>query len=535
MHAAMSEPSLPEDPAALRAMLLKVLAERDAALGERDAAVQERDAAVARNEALHHLLLKLKRRQFGRKSERLPEDQLLFAFEEIEASLAEHEATAGKHAPQRREQQVLRRRANRGRLPAHLPRIEQVLQPERDTCPCCHGALVEIGADTAERLDVIPAQFRVLVTRRPKLTCRACPGVVLQAAASERLVPGGLPTEATVAQVLVARYADHLPLYRQAQMLARQGLVIGREVLADWIGTAAQEVAPVVRRLREILLASPRLFADETTMPVLDPGRGQVKKGFAWAIARDDRPWGGRDPPAVVFRYAPGRGKEHAAALLAGYRGILQCDGYAAYKALATGDCMTLAFCWSHVRRGFYDLARGGAAPVAVEALQRIGDLYAIEAEIRGRPAAERQAARAARSRPLVEALFAWLELQLARLPGSSPTAEAIRYALNHRDGLLRFLDDGRIEADTNTVERAIRPICLSRKNALFASGDDGGARWAAIASLIETCKMNGIDPQRYITDLLTLLVNGWPNNRIDERMPWHWAETETQPSTGSP
>jgi len=337
-------------------------------------------------------------------------------------------------------------------------------------------------------------------------------------------VPGGLPTETTVAQVLVARYADHLPLYRQAQMMARQGLAIGREVLADWIGTAAREIVPVVRRMREILLASPRLFADETTMPLLDPGRGQVKKGFAWAIARDDRPWAGRDPPAVVFHYAPGRGKEHAAALLAGYRGIVQCDGYAAYKALAGDKGATLAFCWSHVRRGFYDLARGGAAPVAVEALKRIGELYTIEAEIRGRPATERQAARAERSRPLVEALFKWLEAQLARLPASSPTAEATRYALNHRDGLLRFLDDGRIEADTNTVERAIRPICLSRKNALFASGDDGGTRWAAIASLVETCKMNGVDPQRYFTDLLTRLVNGWPNSRIDELMPWCWA-----------
>lgn len=528
MHAATPAPSLPEDPAALRAMLLAVLEQRDTLAAERD-------AAVAQNERLLTLLAKLRRMQFGRKSERLPEDQLLFAFEEIEATLAEGAAEAGKQSPTLRAQQTQRRRANRGHLPAHLPRVEQVLRPERDTCPCCHGALVEIGTDTAERLDVIPAQFRVLVTRRPKLACRGCPGVVLQAAAPERLVPGGLPTEATVAQVLVARYADHLPLYRQAQMMARQGLAIGREVLADWIGTAAQEIAPVVRRMREILLASPRLFADETTMPVLDPGRGQVKKGFAWAIARDDRPWGGRDPPAVVFHYAPGRGKEHADALLAGYRGILQCDGYAAYKALATGGVTTLAFCWSHVRRGFYDLARGGAAPVAVEALARIGDLYAIEAEIRGRPAPERQATRAERSGPLVEALFTWLEAQLARLPASSPTAEAIRYALNHRDGLVRFLDDGRIEADTNTVERAIRPICLSRKNALFASGDDGGARWAAIASLVETCKMNGVDPQRYFTDLLTRLVNGWPNSRIDELMPWCWAETEPAPSTGGP
>lgn len=535
MRAGDDTSNLPDDPAALRALLLAALETCDTLSAERDGLAAERDALAARNERLHHLLLKLQRRQFGRKSEQLPEDQLLFAFEEIEATLAEGEAEAGKRLPKLGEQQAKRRRGNRGRLPVHLPRIEQVLMPDSTTCPCCQGALVEIGADTAERLDVIPAQFRVLVTRRPKLACRACPGVVLQAPAPERLVPGGLPTEATVAHVLVARYADHLSLYRQSQMLARQGIVLGREVLADWVGTAAMEILPVVRRMRELLLASPRLFADETTMPVLDPGRGRVKKGFAWAIARDDRPWGGTDPPAVVFRYAPGRGKEHAAALLAGYRGILQCDGYAAYKTLALGGDATLAFCWSHVRRGFYDLAQGGAAPIAVEALRRIGELYTIEAEIRGHPAVERQAVRAARSRPVVEALFGWLELQRARLPAGSPTAEAIRYALNHRDGLLRFLDDGRIETDTNTVERAIRPICLSRKNALFASGDDGGARWATIASLVETCKMNGVDPQRYFADLLTRLVNGWPNNRIDELMPWCWANTQTPSSIKNP
>lgn len=535
MRAGDDTSNLPEDPAALRALLLAALETCDTLSAERDGLVAERDALAARNERLHHLLLKLKRRQFSRKSEQLPEAQLLFAFEEIEATLAGSEAEAGKRSPKLGEQQAKRRRCNRGRLPAHLPRIEQVLMPDSTTCPCCQGALVEIGADTSERLDVMPAQFRVLVTRRPKLTCRACTGVVLQAPAPARLITGGLPTEATVAHVLVARYADHLPLYRQSQMLARQGIVLGREVLADWVGTAAMEMLPVVRRLTEILLASPRLFADETPLPVFDPGRGQVKKGFAWAIARDDRPWGGTDPPAVMFRYAPGRGKEHAAALLGGYRGILQCDGYAAYKALAAGEDLTLAFCWSHVRRGFYDLAQGGTAPVAEEALQQIAELYAIEADIRGCSADVRQAARQARSRSLVESLFAWFEAQLARLPGRSPTAEAIRYALNHREGLVRFLVDGRIEVDTNTVERAIRPICLSRKNALFASGDDGGARWAAIASLVETCKLNRVEPHRYLTDLLTRLVNGWPNNRIDELMPWCWANTQTPSSAKNP
>jgi transposase len=517
-------PILPEDAAALRALLLETRA-LVAALSA------ERDALAVRNERLHHLLLKLQRRQFGKKSEQLSADQLLFAFEEIEATLAENAAEAAKQSPAQRDQQGKRRQAGRGRLPAHLPRVEVVLAPEATACPCCQGPLVEIGIDAAERLDVIPAQFRVLVTKRPKLACRACPGVVLQAPAPTRLVEGGMPTEATVAHVLVSRYADHLPLYRQSQILARQGIEIGREVLADWAGTAAMEIVPVVRRLHEILLASPRLFADETTMPVLDPGRGKTKKGYAWAIARDDRPWGGPAPPAVVFHYAPGRGAKHPTALLADYQGILQCDGYGAYKTLAkANEGITLAFCWSHVRREFIELAKGKTAPIAAETLRRIAALYAIEAEIRGQPPEIRQATRQAKSKSLLEALFAWLETQLARLPGGSPTAQAIRYALNHRDGLVRFLEDGRIETDTNVVERAIRPLCLSRKNALFASGDDGGARWAAVASLVETCKLNGVDPQRYFTDLLTRLVNGWPNNRIDELMPWCWADMKNPP-----
>jgi transposase len=531
--------ALPEDPAVLRALLLAAWGERDAAAAardalaaERDSVVVERDALAERIERLQHLLQKLQRMQFGPRSERLPDEQLQFAFEEVEASLADNEAEAEKRSPDLRQKNTARRRAGRGRLPAHLPRIEQVLLPESTACPCCRGEMVEIGADTAERLDVLPAQFRVLVTKRPKYACRACEGVVVQAAAPARLIEGGMPTEATVAQVLVARYADHLPLYRQAQGLARQGIEIGREVLAGWLGAAACEVRPVVARMREILLGSVRLFADETTMPVLDPGRGKTKTGFAWAIARDDRPWGGTEPPAVVFHYAPGRGAEHARDLLAGYTGILQCDGYAGYKGLAApkdgSEGATLVYCWSHVRRGFFDIAKTKMAPIAEEALRRIAALYAIEDTIRGKPPDLRRATRQARSQPLVADLFAWLEQQLTRLPGSSPTAEAIRYALNHRDGLERFLEDGRVEMDSNVVERAIRPLVLSRKNALFASGDDGGRRWTDIASLVETCKLNGVNPQVYLTDLLTRLVNGWPQSRIDELMPWHWAPTKT-------
>jgi transposase len=530
--------SLPEDPAALRALLLSTLAERDSLVAKCDSLVAERDALADRNERLQHLLQKLRRMQFGPRSERLPEDQLQFAFEEVEAAIASGEAEAEKRSPELRKQNVARRRKGRGKLPAHLPRIEQVLLPESTACPCCRGAMVEIGCDTADRLDVIPVQYRVLVTKRPKFACRACPGVVVQAPAPARLIEGGMPTEAAVAHVAVARYADHMPLYRQAQAMARQGLEIGRDVLAGWMGAAAFAIRPVVARMHEILRRSARLFADETTMPVLDPGRGKTKKGFAWAIARDDRPWGGTDPPAVVFHYAPGRGGEHARHLLSGYAGLLQCDGYAAYKSLAVPKegqpSATLVYCWAHVRREFYDLAKKKTAPIAEGVLRRIAALYAIEETIRGKPPEVRLAARQARSKPIVTELFAWLEEQLARVPGGSPTAQAIRYALNHRDGLERFLADGRAEIDSNTVERAIRPVVLSRKNALFASGDDGGERWADMASLIETAKMNGVNPQRYLTDVFTKLANGWPQSRIDELMPWCWAadaSPEPQPA----
>ena len=517
---------LPGDPAALRALLLQAWRERDGIVAERDRATRERDEALAQNERLLALLGRLKRMQFGPRSERLPEGQLHFAFEEIAATVAANEAEAEKKSPQRRAEATEKRRKARGKLPAHLPRVEVVIEPAESACPCCRGAMVVIGHDISDRIDVIPAQYQVLVTRRPKLACRACEGVVVQVPAPERLIPGGLPTEATVAHVLVSRYADHLPLYRQSQILARQGIEIGRDTLASWVGVAANELKPVVARLRGILLGSARLFADETTLPVLDPGRGRAKTGFAWAIARDDRPWGGGEPPAVVFRYAPGRGREHAKELLGDYAGLLQCDGYAAYKSVSASPTggPTLAFCWAHVGREFFDLAKGGAAPIATEALQRIAALYATEVEVRGKPPDVRRAARRARSKPLVGDLFRWFEAQLARLPGRAPTAEKIRYAPNHREGLERFLADGRLDIDSNVVERAIRPVVLSRKNALFASGDGGGDRWTCIASLVESCKLNGVDPQRYFTDVLTRLVNGWPQSRIDELMPWHWA-----------
>jgi transposase len=512
-------PGLPDDIEGLRALLLATMAERDAA-------VSERDALQEQNDRLYHLLRKLRRMQFGAKSERLPEEQLQLGLEALEQAIAQGDARAEKRDPDLRRDRATQRRASRGELPSHLPQVEVTLAPENTNCPCCQAAMVEIGADISKRLDSIPVQYRVIVTRRLKFACRSCPGTVVQMPAPARLIEGGLPTEALVAQVAVARFADHQPLYRQAQGMARQGVTVDRSTLASWMGFAAAEVAPVVERLREMLLASSRIFADETVVPVLDPGRGRTKQGYFWAIGRDDRPWGSSEPPAVVYSYAPGRAHAHAARLLGSYRGILQCDGYAAYKALGgarTNDgAVTLAFCWSHVRRGFYDLAKAHA-PVALEALRRIGALYKIEERIRGKDADHRLAMRQAESKPLVADLRLWFETRIAKLPARGPTAEAIRYALNHWVGLERFLEDGRIELDSNSIERAMRPIALSRKNSLFAGSDEGGENWACMASLIETCKLNEVNPLTYMTELLTRLVNGWPQDRINELMPWCW------------
>ena len=327
-----------------------------------------------------------------------------------------------------------------------------------------------------------------------------------------------------MAQVLVSKYADHMPLYRQAQAYARQGINLDRSTLADWVDRAAWLLRPLRERLLVHLKTSTKLFADETTAPVLDPGRGRTKTGQLWAYARDDRPWGGTDPPGVAYVYAPDRTAERPIAHLAGFKGVLQVDGYGGYRALAERGDVELAFCWANVRRRFYELAASGPAPIATEALERIAALYAIEAEIRGRSAAQRAAVRKERSRPLIEALEPWLRAKLELISQKTKLAEAIRYALTRWQGLTRFLDDGRIEIDSNIVERATRPLALNRKNALFAGSDGGGEHWAVIATLVETCKLNSVDPLAYLSDTIARIVGGHPNSRPDELLPWAYA-----------
>ena len=502
----LMEADLPDDVAALRALVLEQARELDAL-----------KVFQAEVERLTAIIEALQRHRFGRRSEQLDPDQLQLALEEVETALAEAEYARDKasRAPVERP-----RKTNRGSLPAHLERIEQVVDVEDKACPCCGGALHQIGEDVAERLDVVPTTFRVLVTRRPRYGCRSCESAVVQAPAPARIVEGGIPTEALIAQVLVAKYADHLPLYRQAQIYARQGIQLDRSTLADWVGRAAWYLRPMRDHILERLRRSERLFADETTAPVLDPGRGRTKTGQLWAYARDDRPWGGIDPPMVAYVYAADRKGERAETHLGNFAGILQVDGYGGYAALARRrQQISLAFCWAHVRRKFFELA--DTSPVATEVLRRIALLYAIEDEVRGEPAQQRRSVRDERSRVIVDDLHQYLEARNRQVSAKARLGEAIRYALTRWDGLSRFLNDGRVDLDNNTVERSIRPLALNRKNALFAGSDEGGDNWAVIATLIENCKISGINPNAWLTETLTRLANGHPANRVGELMPW--------------
>lgn len=518
----LTEADLPEDIDALRALVLeqsRMLAEvqvaKEAQLAELTLAKGEADAEIERLQAIIDAFM---RHRFGPRSEQLDPDQLQLGLEDVETALGQ--ARAVRDAVSQLAHGDKPRKTNRGSLPAHLERIEQIVDVEDKACPCCGGALHAIGEDVSERLDVVPTTFRVLVTRRPRYGCRSCESAVVQAPAPARIVEGGIPTEALIAQVLVSKYADHVPLYRQAQIYARQDIKLDRSTLADWVGRAAWYLRPLRDRTLEELRRSQRLFADETTAPVLDPGRGRTKTGQIWAYARDDRPWGGSDPPMVAYVYAADRKAERPDAHLGDFAGILQVDGYGGYTALAKRrQQVSLAFCWSHVRRKFYELA--DKSPVATEILRRIAMLYAVEDEVRGSPAEQRRALRAEQSSVIIEDLKLYLDARLRQVSAKSKLAEAIRYALSRWDGLARFLDDGRVDLDTNTVERSIRPLALNRKNALFAGSDEGGDNWAVIATLIENCKLSGINPHDWLARTLVALANGHPANRLTELMPW--------------
>jgi transposase len=523
--------ALPDDPATLQLILR---------------------AALAEIERLQLLIHGLQRNRFGRRSEKLDDEQLQRGLEDLEQSVAEQQAGLDaaaaepsapepsapdpKIAPASPRTKPAKR--NRGALPAHLPRIELIVDVEDKACPCCGGTTHVIGDDVAEMLDYAPAQVRVKVIRRPRRGCRACEGAVIQAPAPDRPIDGGMATEALLAYILISKYGDSLPLYRQAQIFARQGVILDRSTLCDWVGRACWWLAPLHELMMTTVLASPKIFADDTPLPVLDPGRGKTKTGRLWCYAVDNRPWCGPGHPAAVYIYSDDRKGVHPAEHLKGYSGLLQVDGYAGFARLVAdpaGDAPQLVFCWAHARRKVYDVFIATKSPIAEEAVKRIAALYAIESGVRGEPAEERQRVRHEQSRPLVEAMHVWLTEQLGRIPGASTLAKAIRYALNHWNGLIMFLEDGRIELDTNTVERAIRPVTITRKNSLFAGNDNGGRHWAIIATLVQSAKLNGVEPLAWLTDVLERIVSGrTKRHELDTLLPWNWKAAREAEAAGT-
>jgi transposase len=481
------------------------------------------------NARLLGMLETLKRTLFGPRSEKLDIDaaQLPLGLEDASAATIEAERETAKPVGQDRPTRPQAAR-NIGRLPKHLPREDVVIEPAISVCPCCQGALHRIGEDVSEMLDIVPAIIRVKRIRRPRYGCRACEGAVVQAPAPPRPVEGGLPTTALLAHVAVSKFAWHLPLHRQTQMLAGNGIDLDRSTLVRWIEQAAWWLKPLHTLLVETVMSAPKVFCDDTPLPVLDRTRRRTRLGRLWCYAVDDRPWQGPGPPTVVYLYAADRRGCHVRQHLGKFRGVLQVDGYTGYDDLARpgrpGGAITLAYCLAHARREFFDVHKRTADGIAAEALRRIGEVYAIEARIRGGTADQRVVVRQAETKPLMVTLRSWLMERLGEISAKSSLADAIRYTLGHWEGLTLFLSDGRVEVDNNTVERSIRPIPLGRKNALFAGSDSGGDRWAILASLINTAKLHDIDPQTYLADVLDRIVSGRTKvNTLRDLLPWNW------------
>jgi transposase len=525
-----SASALPDDTGTLKAMLAAMASEKaelQAEAVELEAEVIHLAAVNARAEErianLHAIIKQLERARFGRSSEKLDADQQAFAFEEVETGLGaiQAELEAEKPAGERR-----RSARPRKAFPAHLERVEIVIEPEAATCGCGDCRPVRIGEDVSERLDVTPAKFRVIVTRRPKYGCSQCKEGVSQAPAPAHLVEAGVPSEALLAHVAVSKYADGLPLYRQEGIYARDGVEISRNTMANWMGHVGFHLVPLADRIMDMIKEGERVYADETTLPTLSPGSGKTKTAWLWTYARDDRTFGGTAPPMVAYRFEDSRGGDSVERHLAGYAGLLQVDGWGAYSRLAdakrAGGPLTLAACWAHLRRKFYELHVSGVSHVASETVERMAALWAIEETIRGNCPELRCAARQEQSAAIVAELWPFWEKELGRISGKSKLAEAIRYARSRREALERFLHDGRLDIDSNAVERAIRPQTITRKNALFAGSDGGGQTWATIATLLQTAKMNDVDPFAWLAITLQRLAAGWPNRDLDQLLPWH-------------
>ncbi|MBC7285625.1 IS66 family transposase, partial [Hoeflea sp.] len=489
-------------------------------------------------QALRLQIAKLKKQAFGKSSEKIEREiaQLELALEDMLVSVAQQGLVASDRddpdAVAPADASSRSRPSRRPRVSADTPRQRQELDPG-STCPDCGGDLRLVGEGVSEIIEMITAKLKVIEVARPKKSCRCCEKMV-QVPAPSRPIPGSMAGASLLAYVLVSKFDDHLPLYRQNEILARMGADIPRSTLADWCGHSMRILQPVIDRIEASVLDSDILHADDTPIRVLAPerrakgiGKG-VKQGRIWAYVCDQRPWAGAAPPGVVYRYAPNWNAQHVQDQLCNASGILQADAYKGYAKLyepsADGSPrFREAACFAHWRRDFHDIWTSQKSEIAHEALERIGQLYDIEREIAGKSADIRRDVRQELSKPRLEALHAWAETQLTRIPGKSDLAKAFRYALGRWHAFSLFLDDGRVAIDNNAAERAVRPICLGKKNWLFAGSATGAETLARAMTLIESAKMNGLDPQAYITDLLNR-IHDHKINRIDELLPWNWA-----------
>jgi transposase len=498
---------LPNDVEALRRIVLEHSAKLEAA----EALLIFKNLEL---EKLRFQIAYLKRMKYGRSSEQLDRElvQMQLSIEDLEASLAAKPLEV-RPVPKEPPAKPARRP-----LPAELPR-EEILHENPCACPDCGGKLRPLGEDVSEMLEYVPSHFKVIRHVRPKFSCASCQRIV-QPLAPSRPIERGLAGPGLLAHVLVSKYCDHLPLYRQSQIYAREGIELDRSTLADWVGGASALLEPLVQAIGRYALSAYKIHGDDTPVPVLCPGRGTTKQGRLWTYVRDDRPAGSVDPAAVYFRYSPDRKGERPRAHLASFTGVLQADAYAGFDQLY-GEKIKEAACWAHVRRKFYDIHVSLASPIALEALEQIGRLYKIEEEIRARQPLERHAVRQARAGPELKSLYEWLHKTATTLSKKSELAKAIRYALSNWVALTRYCEDGRLEIDNNAAERALRAVALGRKNWLFAGSDDGGERAAAIYTLLGTAKLNDLNPESYLRYVLERIADH-PINKIEELLPWN-------------
>ena len=512
-----STDALPDNPALLKAMV---------------------SAQQAEIEHLKFIIAKFRRMQFGRRSEQMDETitQLELALEELECLRAEQ--TSDEPAESNEDTEPVEpipavpAKPKRKPLPEHLARDTVEHFPPECACPDCGGALKQLGEDVAEILEYVPASFRVIRHVRPKLACTACDRIV-QAAAPSRPIARGAAGPGLLAHVLVAKYGDHLPLYRQSEIYAREGVDLERSTPAGWVGQCSALLRPLVSALNRYVLSGAKVHADDTPVPVLAPGEGKTKTGRLWTYVRDDRPAGSDHPPAVWLAYSPNRRGEHPQTHLKSFQGVLQADAFGGFGALYADGTIQEAACWAHVRRKFFDLHKAHSSPVAAEALKRIGALYAIEKDIQGKSPEVRQAARESRASPLLANLRDWLQETLRSLSQKSALAEAIRYALKLWTALVRYTRNGLAEIDNNAAERALRTVALGRKNFLFAGSDAGGERAAAIYSLIGSAKLNGIYPEAHLRFVIARIAEH-PVNQVAELLPWAVAKKINSLPAGS-